>query len=763
MIKRLFRERNKKLHLAMPAVSALVLSCSAGNLYADNILEVVEVTAQKRSESLQDVTVSISALSGDGLDQLGISDLDDITSMIPGVTFTAIAPGIGNLVMRGISVGSVRVSQNSLKETVGVYINDAPVAHPTFNPDISPFDLERVEVLRGPQGTLYGSGSLSGTVRYITKKADASEFAAKLGGEISSTKDGGINYRVDGMVNIPVSDTFALRLVGYETFDDGYIDGVGPVNNGAHQDDSDKTGARLSVFWDVTDQFTVDASVLYEDFASDLRPLDNEGFAFSRGVSVGEYEQYRDWDAYLNHDTTLYNLTLNYDIGWGALTSSSSLLDRETENLGDFTPVFLGLLGIDHPIGSETLNDTMDFSQEIRIATSSDGPVNFVGGIFYSDVDREQEQITTSPGFDATADQSFFWQVIAGAPFPFDNRQFGSAVDTPFAQFATVDEQQVAVFGELTWDITEKWSAVLGLRWFDVEQEYSLATAGFISNGTAPVDASGGEDGINPKFLLAYQASDDVLISAQAARGFRLGGLNERIPVSLCGGDLMALGLSEAPESFDSEYLWNYELNAKTTWLENRLTVNGAIYYLDYEEVQITTQLDCGFVYVDNAATARSMGVELEVTFAPIDDLLLTASATYNDAELQEDVPQLGGEKGDQLPLSSEYAFSFTGRYEFVLGEYDAFAQYVYTYTDSVPYFLGWQGNSDSVGQPGPSYSIHNVRFGLGTEDWDVSLFIDNIFDKRYITFEDSFFGGLQRERSRGRPMTAGLSFTLSF
>lgn len=719
------------------------------------VIEEIVVTAQKREQNLQEVGISISSLGSERLENEGAQSLNDMMGLVPGVTFSAIGPGQGNLVIRGIASAPVPAFNNNLKESVGVYINDTPVSQANFNTDIGPFDLERIEVLRGPQGTLYGSGSLSGTVRYITKKPDKDGFAGKVAGEVSSTDNGGTNYRVKAMVNLPLSETFALRVVGYNEFDDGFIRGVGPVDNGGDENDSDRYGARVAARWTPTSKLTADASVIIQRTERDIRSTDNPGFAFSP-FPVGDYEQYRVAETFADIDSDLYNLSLNYELGWGTVTSSTSYLDRKFFETTDFNAPILFLFGIDVPAITTTDVKLQDWSQELRIATNFDGPLNFVGGLFYLDNERKHGSNTPAPGFDAALSAIF--------GFPFSTTFFNAPPDTVFTQSVVVDERQIALFGELTYDLTERISATLGLRWFDVEQDFFLSSGGPAATGQPPAEFSAGEDDINPKFMLTYALSDDVLLSAQAARGFRLGGTNEAIPPGICGADLDALGLTSAPESFSSESVWNYEIGAKTTWLDNRLVVNGSVYYIEYDDVQITTSLTCGFPFIDNTGKAEANGVEIELTAIPFDGLELNMSGTYNDAELSQDVPTLNASDGDQLPLSSKYSFNATARYEFpVTGTLDAFVQYNYLYNSKIIFHLGWEGNAGVIGQPDPAYSLHNVRLGMKHDRWTASLFLNNAFDEKIVSFEDVFFGGVEIIRSRNQPRTIGFSVSADF
>lgn len=722
---------------------------------ADSAIEEIIVTAQKREQNLQDVGISISSIGSERLENHGAQSLNDIMRLIPGVTFSAIGPGQGNLVIRGVASAPVPAFNNNLKETVGVYINDAPVSQANFNTDISPFDLERVEVLRGPQGTLYGSGSLSGTVRYITKKPDTDGFAGKVAGEVSSTEDGGTNYRVNAMVNLPLAETFALRVVGYNEFDDGFIRGVGPANNGSDENDADRYGVRVAARWAPTSNFTADASVIIQRTERDLRSTDNIGFAFSPSP-VDDYEQYRVLETSADIDSNLYNLTLNYDLGWGIVTSSTSYLDRKFFEVVDFNAPIMFLFGIDVPALTTTDVWLDDWSQELRVATNFDGPLNFIGGVFYIENEREHASNTPAPGFDAAISALF--------GFPFSSTFFNAPPDYVFTQSVIVDEKQFALFGELTYELTERISAMVGLRWFDVEQDFFLSSGGAASTGQPPADFNSAEDDINPKFMLTYALTDDVSLSAQAARGFRLGGTNEAIPIGICGAELEGLGLTSAPESFSSESVWNYEIGTKTSWLDNRLVVNGSIYYIDYEDVQITTSLSCGFPFINNTGKAKARGVEIELTAIPLDGLEVSMGGTYNDAELSQDVPTLGASDGDQLPLSTKYSFNATARYEFPINAtMDAFVQYSYLYNDKIIFHLGWEGNAGIIGQPGAAYDLHNIRLGIRHDKWNASLFFNNVFNEKIVSFENVFFGGVEIIRSRNQPRTIGLSVSADF
>jgi iron complex outermembrane receptor protein len=562
-------------------------------------LNSIVVTAQKRSESIQDIPFSIAATPGETLEKLGATESADFLKKIPGVAFQDTGPGVNQLVIRGASANPIRQDAANAKEGVGVYLDEIPMSLALFNPDLDPYDLERVEVLRGPQGTLFGSGSLSGTVRYIARKPDADGFAGNFSAGVSTVSEGGNGYDLKGMLNIPLSNSSAIRAVAYHNEYGGFIDRVSATAADGSQiglvekdaNSGSKTGGRLA-FRLERDRTRMDLSAVYQK--SEFGGSSSDDFFYSdvRGFGPfvalpapqiettnvtpvpGELEQIREFDETFDNEILAINGTLTFKFDNFDLVSSTSYLEREIENVLDITNPYGSFFpdAMGNPVVIPTaFNDKTDaaaFSQEVRLVSSGDGRLDWIIGAFYQDTERNYLQTAPSQNFDA----------ITGI----NSLDFNSSNPNSLFDFAIdVKLEQVALFGEATYQLTDSLSATVGLRAFEFDETSSQLFTGVLNNGVIDSGSSSANDGgVNPRLILEYEASENITLSAQASRGFRLGGANSPLP-GFCTGDLTALGLGSEPGPFESETLWNYEVGAKTVLANNRVVLNASAYQPD--------------------------------------------------------------------------------------------------------------------------------------------------------------------------------------
>ena len=709
-----------------------------------SLIEEITVTAQKRTQTVQEVPISITALSESLLEQRNIDEFADFARLVPSLSFQDMGAGQGQIAIRGIASAPVAGDEPNNKESVGIYFGEVPVATSRFNPDLNLFDIERVEVLRGPQGTLYGAGSLSGTIKIVPNQADATDWAGAIGVTLSDTDNGGLNYKINTMFNAPVvEDVFAVRGVLSTRFDDGFMDNVATGEDDVN-DERVNTG-RLSAKFTPNDRLSVTGTIIYQDSDSDGFPSND---LLVGGVDIGltELGQSRATVEGIEDEYTLYNLVFEYEFDGFQVLSSTSYWDREIGFNIDLTSgvdLLLGNPGLLFPLPDTT--DLRDVIEELRLTSTGDGPWQWIAGIYYQSQDRlyQQDLQALDPATGARVDSTVFGSTL-----------FVSALD--------FDEEQFAVFGEVSYDLTDSLTATVGARWFDVTQDFTITADGLFNGGMTQNAATAKDDGVNPKFMLSYAVNDDVLISALAAQGFRLGGTNDIVPLSVCAADLAALGLTQGPESFGSESLWNYEVNAKTSWLENRVVFNAALFFIDYDDIQATRRLNCGFGFTANAGTAESRGVEMEFLTNPVEGLDITFGGSYVDAELtSSEIPV--GEDGDRLPLHPRLSLNATIQYSFDLtNDWYAYAAYDYSFTDEIISVLGYK-DDPTLPQPLDSYEISGLRFGAEKGDLGITVFVDNLFDERAELFERSIFGDLQRWKFRNQPRTIGLTARIRF
>ncbi len=800
---RIFRPRPTSL---VAAAVAFAIANSAG---AQAVLGEVTVTARKRAESLQDVPFAISARTGEDLAASGADNIEDVSRNVAGLSVQNLGPGQSQVGIRGISGGKTDRDLPGVKEQVGVYLDESVISLSLFTPDIDLYDLSRVEVLRGPQGTLFGSGSLSGTVRYITNQPDTQGDYGSVEASLSSIDDGGTGGSARAMMNMAMSDTAALRIVGYYNQIPGYIDAIRPGGS-VDQDVNDGTriGGRVALKLQPNENITITPRVIYQEVDMDgynrqdiWNILANPYTTTETPIEIGDRQQYTQLQEKFTDDFLLGDLTMSFDMGSVVLTSISSYTDRDILVIRDATQLTgsvtydLGGTGaqvrIDSPLYDAT--DVKMFTQEIRLASDTDSRFQWVVGGFYSDIQRDYGQTLPTEGYDALMETLL---CDDEPPCGVTSPELGAPVDTPFFSRIPYDFKQTAFFAEGTVDVTDAFSATAGLRYYDFEEDRDLYFAGLFADrivdddgNTISLPGSSKDDGILPRVLLSYDINEDVQVNAQASKGFRLGGINDPLNVPLCSPeDLITFG---GRDSFTSETLWNYELGAKIGFAGGRAQFNVAVFRADIKDLQMPVVAGtCSSRIVVNVPDAHSTGVELELSAQPTDRFDFGVSASYVSAELDSSVTSTSGgvttvvsgiQEGNRLPSTPEfqlaanatYAWPMTATLEgFLTGSYQHVGSRYTQIGDQRPGF-----NTFTVRDYGdptissftfdpllPSYDIGNLRFGVRGDDWEAALFLNNVTDENARL-------GLDQERGRvarvgfltNQPRTLGVTFRKDF
>lgn len=737
---------NSNKAILISAVQAALFGMTTSAIADVPALEEVVVTASKRGEqALQDIPMAIQAVGEQTLSKLSAESFNDYIKLVPGLTAVSSGGGQSQIVMRGVN--ATRVNHNDVQEqaTVGVYIDEMPVSASGFNPDLNLFDLNRVEVLRGPQGTLYGAASMSGAIRLITNKPNVSEIEGKAEATLSTTEEGGENYSVKGLINFPVlEDKAAVRASVYRTDMDGYIDNLLGDDD---YNDEEIMGGRVSLLFMPNDRLEIIASVLHQEYEAGGRPdeksaSDNADIQqFSGQVISDELQTVKFFEDGFDDDFDLYNLTLTYDFESVQLVSSTSYFDRSFSNTLDDTfrvSRVLGPILNQQFVLNQFFNDSevRNITEELRLSSTGDGWLQWVVGAYYDDQSQEFDQDT----------------IIPGSPIKI------------FVGEQDIDQTQVAVFGELTAQLTDKIEVTFGLRWFDYERDALIIADGVANGGPTLVDNESGENGFNPKYQVTYHASEDALFYASAAKGFRNGKISGFVPAFLCGAELASLGLD--PTGTDVDTLWNYEVGAKTTLAEGQLTLNGAAYYIDWEDIQNRIQLQCGFSVDGNAGEITSKGIELDIGYRPSDNLSLTLGVTYTDSELTETAAFLPFADGSSAPYVPEWTVSSSAEYYFPItdGAY-GFARADIRYVDSSYNEFSDDGVKfdGSRADKLDAYTIVDLTVGMDiNERWMVTAFVKNAFDDEVITNIDPD-RNLPADYTRARPRTIGVSVKANF
>ncbi len=760
--------------------------------------ETVTVTARKREETLQDVPFSVAAPTEVILRERGVESLEGVSANVAGFSIQNLGPGQSQVAMRGVSAGQIVRDQPGVKEQVGVYLDESVISLSLFTPDIDLFDMNRVEVLRGPQGTLFGAGSLSGTVRYISNQPELG--VSESFGEFSLTSiDGGdAGGQAKFVVNVPLGESTAMRVAAYYTRMGGYIDAVQPglsvkenVNTG------DRTGVRWAFKYQPNERLTVTPRVIYQEVTADgwnriddFNILGNPFTTTRPAVDLGERQQFTQFEEPFSDEFLLLDLNINYDFGNFALTSVTSYTDRDVLVVRDATALTASITGgsigfgesiftLDAPLDDATTAQVL--TQEFRLSGSKER-LEWVGGVFYSSTDRDYGQSLLVNGFESASGIP-----TAGA--------FGAGRDVLFFSDLAYQLDQLAVFGEVTYSVTDRLDLTAGLRWYDFEEDRTQTFDGiFAAPGTTLGSTT--TDGVAPRLIASFAVNDKTQLNAQISKGIRLGGINDPLNIPLCTPqDLVTFG---GRDSWDDEELWNYEVGAKSTIMGGRGTFNVAGFYMDISDLQATvTAGSCSSRVVFNVPNARSQGLEMEFAAQLSHHFDFAVSASYTDSELRSTVTSTdaagnvtvvsGIEEGNRLPTVPQFQAFAAGTYRwemkkgwggYVVGTYQhvgsRFTQIgdqaagfgSVDLTSFAPNNIGgpFTSNTFNFDPELPSYDIFNLRLGFLNEKWDAAFFVNNITD------EVAFLALDQERGTRARvgyltnqPLTLGISTRIKF
>ncbi|MBL0915015.1 MAG: TonB-dependent receptor [Sphingopyxis sp.] len=753
---------------------------------------IIIVTATKRDANLQDIPFSINAQTAEDIQKSGAVTLEDLSRNVAGLSVQNLGPGQSQVSVRGVSAGQVVRDQPGVKEQVGVYLDESVISLSLFTPDLDLFDLNRVETLRGPQGTLFGSGSVGGTIRYITNQPKIGVTEGAVEGNLNLVDGDDLGGHLKGAINIPMGDKAALRAVGYYTRYGGFIDAIGPagkkdVNSG------ERYGGRLALTLEPSDNFSITPRIVYQKVKADgfnrqeIYNLYANPFTTTRpAVTFDERQQYLLLREGFEDETLIADLKLDVGLGGAKLTSVTSyinrdiLVSRDASALTGSVSVDLGYpaAGVLLPSNLVDTTDLETWTQEVRVASDNDSPFQWVLGAFYSKIDRVYMQRLPTPGYDAFTDATL------GAGTAAATRN-GFPADSPYNADLPYDTKQFEIFGEVSYDISDALTATAGGRYYDFKETRSFKSGGLFSNLDNRTDSTK-SSGFTPRFLLSYDVSEDVSINAQASKGFRLGGVNDPLNLPLCSpADAALFG---GFQSYDDETLWNYELGVKSQG--RGFTFNAAGFYNDIRNLQVTLDAGtCSSRIVFNVPKAHSMGVEFELGLSPADGLDLNLSGSLIEAEFDTTLPgaltaATGIRDGNRLPSVPKFQLSASGSYEFPVSDtakayVGASFQHVgarYTqpadqennprsFVSGLPFGGAPGTNATVVDLELPDYQLVNLSAGV---DFDNGLsliaYVNNLFDENALLSFDRERGGRARlGYSVGQPRTFGITARKTF
>jgi iron complex outermembrane receptor protein len=722
-------------------------------------LEEIIVTARQRSESSQDIPMTIQSLSGDDIQKRGITTLEDFSRFVGNLSVQTTAPGQNTIVFRGVSDGGGFL----VDPTAAIYLDEQPMSMTSMAPDVYPVDIARVEALAGPQSTLFGASSQTGTIRVITNKPDASEFSGDIGLGMSGVAKGDNGYDFDATVNIPViKDKLAIRLSGFSAEDGGFIDsvlgttvvdaysGLGGLktNAGSVENDINNvewSGGRISARWLVSDDWTATLSSNFQDITAN-------GFNDMDGT-VGDLETVKFYDEFRTDDWTQTSLVIEGDLGFAQLTVAGSYYDRETAYQHDtqtYTAYFMYTFGTylgyatydfgTDPVGYLTnIQENKSDVLEVRLTGSGD-KVDWTVGAFYMDSDETWDFRSYVDGY---ANSPAF---AAWAGYAAYNNLTIAPTDAWWRSNQTTQREDKAFFGEIDIKLTDRLSLLAGGRWYEVDRniEYFVEKPAGNPNLATP-GRSASDDGFIPKFGLQYDLTDDLMVWGIYSEGYRVGGTNR------------GRGIPTLPVDYGSDIVENTEFGLKSTWNDGKVQVNATLYEMQWNDMQLEVT-DPSFAIgepwqavVANLGDASISGADLDVKAVIGENLqvgfnitrifhaYVDAPESYADPRFPGGQAPLGLTSKSDLPLFADTSYSLYLEYTTQLDLFDggdAYVRFQHSYSGDSLNQVNDGGNAPRQAQG--DYRISDLVMGYEMGDWKAQLSLSNIGDERGVSYKDS-------------------------
>jgi len=709
-------------------------------------IEEITVTAEKREEAAKDVPASLTAITGSTLSQRGLSGIDDYGSYVPGLELLSNQRGFGQIVLRGITTGTTQPTAS-----VGTYIDDVPYGSSTafaggnlVIADIDPFDVQRIEIARGPQGTLYGAGTLAGLVKFVTAAPEFGKWEDQAEIDAGGTDGGGFDQAAKALINAPLGDRAALRADVYERRDSGYINDIGTGNKA--ENGSDVEGGRISLLAQPEDDLTIRFTSLFQQRHVGGTPSVDIDPTTLKPI-YGDLEQSRLLRESASQQYQLHDLSVSWDLGPAALVSSTSygrsLAHAETdatENFGLFVQA-VGELPETPTIAFPTSFTTAKFTEEVRLASAQSRSFTWLLGAFYTYEwsDARDSVLASLPGVTLPA-----------------------AIALPLEQEEPSRFREYAGFADVDYYFLPNVDVTAGARWSRNRQSFDQTSSGLFNNVIDPAAVTtslGASADSSWTFRLAprWRITDELTTYAEASSGYRPGGPNVTQPTSFST-------TGSSPSSFAADSLWNYEVGVKGELFDKSLSFDAAAFLIDWSRIQLQT-ISSGFFTVEtNGGAATSRGVEWEASYHPVSGLVLGLAGAFTYATLASDAPDINGVTGDKLPTVPRWSGAATADYSFPLfGAWDGTIGTSYRRIGDRD--TSFSGDLQVPNLRLPGYGELDLRAGVGIDTTTISLFADNVLNARgAVDIQDSNVPtGAPARETVIRPLAVGLQVTTAF
>ena len=770
-------------------------------------LEKMIVTATRRESDVQDVAFSVNVQSEEELQRLNTANIEELANNVAGLSIQNLGPGQSVVNIRGVSSGQIVRDQPGVKEQVGVYLDETPISLSLFTPDLDLFDLNRVETLRGPQGTLFGSGSIGGTVRYITNQPELGVVETKSEVDMNLVGEDSFGGHLKTAFNVPLGETAAVRMVAYGTKYAGFIDAL--REEGGTKEDANngrRFGGRLSLLFKPTDNISITPRIVYQNIdmngfnRDEVFNLYANPYTTTRPkVRLGERQQYLLLDEAFEDETLITDTVAELELDpvivkyMFSYTKRDILVSRDASALAGSVSVNPLSFADDVVLLPSNLRDTTDLKQmthEVHFSSNNESMLQWLAGVFYSNTDRDYGQRLPTPGYDAAVDALLGKERHDGLRNGFPD------TDTPYASDLTYDLRQVALFGESTLTLLDRLDLTAGLRWYDWKEDKTFKSGGVFSNSAAQSqEVTTKSNGFAPRFMANYKVTDQVAVNAQASRGFRLGGVNDPLNALLCGDSYDTF---RKFQEFEDETLWNYEFGFKSSF--EPVTLNASVFYTDIKNLGVNVDAgSCSSRVTISVPEAHTLGSELELSAQPTDSLLFTFAGSYVQAEFDSTITDttatggsnalLGIKKGNRLPSVPDWQLSASATYTFpgILRADEGYVTAAWQYVGSQITQPGDQVEgagtfTHNLHRPGPNntrrpgfggltgdetttldleldpYHLINLSTGLVYRNLEFMLYVKNLTDKNARLSFDRERGGRARLSYRViQPRTFGL------